>query len=77
MDEFVPKVLAVIKDANRPSWIDKEVLLLIRNKYRTRRKAKLKDSVNLWERFRELRRQVIKKMVKFKKRSTSLSLFVP
>ena len=62
----VPKV--VIKDANRPPWIDKEVLLLIKKKNRTRRKAKLKDSVNLWERFRELRRQV-KKMVKFKKRS--------
>ena len=61
----VPKV--VIKDANRPPWIDKEVLLLIKKKNRTRRKAKLKDSVNLWERFRELRRQV-KKMVKFKKR---------
>ena len=64
--EFVPEV--VIKDANRPPWIDKEVLLLIRKKNRTRRKAKLKDSVNLWERFPELRRQV-KKMVKFKKRS--------
>ena len=62
----IPKV--VIKDANRPPWIDKEVLLLIKKKNRTRRKAKLKDSVNLWERFRELRRQV-KKMVKFKKRS--------
>ena len=62
----VPKV--VIKDANGPPWIDKEVLLLIKKKNRTRRKAKLKDSVNLWERFRELRRQV-KKMVKFKKRS--------
>ena len=66
VDEFVPKV--VIKDANRPPWIDKEVLLLIRKKNRTRRKAKLKNSVHLWERFRELRRQV-KKMVKFKKRS--------
>ena len=43
VDEFVPKV--VIKDANRPPWIDKEVLLLIRKKNRTRRKAKLKDSV--------------------------------
>ena len=42
--------------------------MLIRKKNRVRRKAKLKDSVNLWERFRELRRQV-KKMVKFKKRS--------
>ena len=62
----VPKV--EIKDANRPPWIDKEVLLLIKKKNRTRRKAKLKDSVNLWERFHELRRQV-KKMVKFKKRS--------
>ena len=58
----------VIKDANGPPWIDKEVLLLIKKKNRTLRKAKLKDSVNLWERFRELRRQV-KKMVKFKKRS--------
>ncbi|KAK2551658.1 hypothetical protein P5673_027439, partial [Acropora cervicornis] len=66
VDEFVPKV--VIKDANRPPWIDKEVLLLIRKKNRIRRKAKLKDSVNLWERFRELRRQV-KKIVEFKKRS--------
>ena len=67
MDEFVPKV--VIKDANRPPWIDKEVLLSIRKKNRTRRrKAKLKDSINFWERFGELRRQV-KKMVKFKKRS--------
>ena len=66
MDEFVP--IVVIKDANRPPWIDKDVLLLIRNKNRTRHKAQLKDSVNLWERFRELRRQV-KKMVKFKKRS--------
>ena len=66
VDEFVPKV--VIKDANRPPWIDKEVLLLIRKKNRTRRKAKLNDSVILWERFRELRRQV-KKIVKFKKRS--------
>ena len=66
VDEFVPKV--VIKDANRPPWIDKEVLLLIRKINRIRRKAKLKDSVNLWERFRELRRQV-KKMVQFKKRS--------
>ena len=69
VDEFVPKV--VIKDANRPPCIDKEVLLLIRKKNRIRRKAKLKDSVNLWERFRELRRQV-KKMVNFKKRSCSL-----
>ena len=66
VDEFVPKV--VIKDANRPPWIDKEVLLLLRKKNRTRRKAKLKNSVHLWERFRELRRQV-KKIVKFKKRS--------
>ena len=41
VDEFVSKV--VIKDANRPPWIDKEVLLLIRKKNRTRRKAKLKD----------------------------------
>ena len=65
VDEFVPKV--VIKDANRPPRIDKEVLLLIRKKNRTRRKVKLKDSVNLWERFRELGRQV-KKMVEFKKR---------
>ena len=62
----VPKV--EIKDANRPPWIDKEVLLLIKKKNRTRRKAKLKDSVNLWDRFRELRRRV-NKMVKFKKRS--------
>ena len=30
VDEFVPKV--VIKDANRPPWIDKEVLLLMRKK---------------------------------------------
>lgn len=29
VDEFVSKVF--IKDANRPPWIDKEVLLLIRN----------------------------------------------
>ena len=42
--------------------------MLTRKNNRIRRKAKLKDSVNLWERFRELRRQV-KKMVKFKKRS--------
>ena len=59
VDEFVPKV--VIKDANTPPWIDKEVLLLIRKKNRTRRKAKSKDSVNLWERFRELRRQLKKR----------------
>ena len=47
VDEFVPKV--VIKEAKRPPWIDKEVLSLIRKKNRTRRKAKLKDSVILWE----------------------------
>ena len=35
------------RDADRPPWIDKEVLLLIREKNRTQRKAKLKDSVNL------------------------------
>ena len=35
------------RDAVRPPWIDKEVLLLIRKKNRTQRKAKLKDSVNL------------------------------
>ena len=63
VDYFVPKV--VIRDANRPPWIDKEELLLIRKKNRTWRKAKFKDTVNLWERFRELRQQV-KKMVKFK-----------
>ena len=37
VDEFVPKV--VIKDAKRPPWIDKEVLLLIRKKNRTRLKG--------------------------------------
>jgi len=36
--EFVPKVL--IRDANRPPWIDREVLQLIRKKNRIRRKAK-------------------------------------
>ena len=39
VDEFVPKV--VIEDANRPPWIDKEALLLIRKKKRTRCKAKM------------------------------------
>ena len=66
VDKFVPKV--VIKYDNRPPWIDKEVLLLIRKKNRTQRRAKSNDSVNLWERFGKLRRQV-KKMVKVKKRS--------
>lgn len=45
VDEFVPKVL--IRDANRPPWIEREVLQLIRKKNRIRRKAKLKDSVFL------------------------------
>ena len=49
---LVPKV--VIKDVNRPPWIEREVLLLIRKKDRTRRKAKLNDSVNLMERFRKI-----------------------
>ena len=49
---LVPKV--VIKDVNRPPWIETEVLLLIRKKNRTRRKAKLNDSVNLRERFRKI-----------------------
>ena len=80
MDEFVPKV--VINDANRSPWIDKEVLLLIRKKNRTRRrKAKLKDSINLWERFRELRRQVfvfrLRKWLNLKSVVTSLSLVIP
>ena len=66
VNEFVPKV--VIEDANRPSWIDKEVLSLIEKKSRTRHKAKLKSSVILWQRYRGLRRQV-KKTFKFKKRS--------
>ena len=44
VDEFVPKVL--IRDANRPPWIDREVLQLIRKKNQIWRKAKLKDSVN-------------------------------
>ena len=39
VDEFVPKV--GIEDANRPPWIDKEALLLIRKKKRTRCKAKM------------------------------------
>ena len=64
VDEFVPKV--VIKDANRLPWIDKEVLLLVRKKSRTRYKAKLKSPVILWERYPELRRQV-KKIAKLKK----------
>ena len=49
---LVPKV--VIKDVNRPQWIETEVLLLIRKKNRTRRKAKLNDSENLSERFRKI-----------------------
>ena len=44
VDEFVPKVL--IRDANRPPWIDREVLQFIRKKNRIWHKANLKDSVN-------------------------------
>ena len=71
MDEFVPKVVI-----NRPPWIDKGKLVLIGKKNRTRGKAKLKDSINLWERFRELKRQV-RKWLKLKSVVTSLSLVVP
>ena len=42
LDEFVPKVL--IRDANRPPWIDNDVLQLIKKKNMVRRRAKLKDS---------------------------------
>ena len=42
VDEFDPKV--VIKDANRPPWIDRVVLQFIRKKNRIRRKDKLKNS---------------------------------
>ena len=43
VDEFVPKVL--IRDANRPPWIDREVLQLIRKKNQIWHKAKMKDSL--------------------------------
>ena len=44
VDEFVLKVL--IRDANRPPWIDREVFQFIRKKNQIWHKAKLKDSVN-------------------------------
>ena len=56
IDEFVPKV--VIKNANRPPWVDRDVPQLIKKKNRIRRRAKSKDSAHLWERFRKLRHQV-------------------
>ena len=65
IDEFVPKI--IIKDSNKTSWIDREVLQLIRKKNRIRRKAKLNDSpVMRWEGFRKLRHEV-KTLLKLKK----------
>ena len=58
IDEFVPKV--VIKDADRPPWIDRDVQQLIKMKSRIRRRPKSKDSAHLLERFRKLRGQVKK-----------------
>ena len=69
--EFVPKI--IVKDGNKPSWIDREVLLLIRKKNRIRRKAKLNDFPVMWERFRKLRHEV-KRLLKFKKRNYLSSL---
>jgi hypothetical protein len=56
IDEFIPNI--IIKDGNRPPWIDREVLQLIRKKKRIRRKAKSNDSPIIWERFRKLRQEL-------------------
>ena len=68
------------KDVNRPPWIETEVLLLIRKKNRTRRKAKLDDSVNLRERFRKiffLTDDRLRTWLNLKDVVTSLSLVLP
>lgn len=65
VDQFVTK--KCISNINRPPWVDREIVLLLRKKNTLRRKAIARDTVYMWTKFRRLRAET-KKLIKYKKK---------
>ncbi|CAB3985676.1 Hypothetical predicted protein [Paramuricea clavata] len=66
VDQFVQK--KCVSNINRSPWVDREIVLLLKKKNTLRRKAKSRDTVYLWAKFRRLRAE-IKKLIKHKKKA--------
>jgi hypothetical protein len=64
-DQYVAKVR--VRDIHHPPWVDREIVHLLHKKNNLRRKAKVRDTANLWSRFHRLRAN-IKKLIQYKKK---------
>jgi hypothetical protein len=64
-DQYVAKVR--VRDIHHPPWVDREIVHLLHKKNNLRRKAKVRDSANLWSRFHRLRAN-IKKLIQYKQK---------
>ena len=54
VDQSIPK--SKLKRANSPPWIDGEIIHAIHKRNTLRRKAAKENNANLWEKFKQLRR---------------------
>ena len=66
VDQFIQK--KCVSNINRSPWVDREIVLLLKKKNTLRRKAKSRNTVYLWTKFRRLRAE-IKKLIKYKKKA--------
>ena len=63
VDQFVQK--KCVSNINRSPWVDREIVLLLKKKNTLRRKAKSRETVYLWAKFRRLRAEIKKLETRF------------